>query len=377
MKILLVARYPVGGIRTYIRYVYNDRVMSDTQVSLIAPQMSEDDLARNSLESNTVACLPCGSHVLAMLWSVLINAIRQRPDIIHSHGFTSAFIVVWIAKILRLPHVVTLHDVFLPPQFAGIKGKFKKWVVGKTLGRVDIINPVGEDAAQNLNKVFPGLSQKSQITTIRNGVDSACFLADDRRDLRQELGIDKSTVIIGFFGRFMAQKGFSLLRDAIDLINKSGEAPRVCVVCFGWGGFIREEQQMLRTRSIEHFFHFLPGTNDMVSALRGVDLVAMPSRWEACPLLPMEAMIAGTVIVTSDCIGMGDVTDNSPAVRFATGQVDALRQAITQVLEEPETYRSKAAAFRKTAAARFDVSETAKAMHELYTSYQGKPGYSS
>ncbi|TVP60365.1 MAG: glycosyltransferase, partial [Halomonadaceae bacterium] len=194
---------------------------------------------------------------------------------------------------------------------------------------------------------------------------------------RQELGIDKDTRIVGFFGRFMAQKGFSLLRDAVENINQSENHVPIAVVCFGWGGFIREEQQILKQRGISHYFHFLPGTNAMVAALRGVDMVAMPSRWEACPLLPMETMIAGTVLVASDCIGMKEVTDNTPAVRFESDSVEGLQLALCQVLAAMEKHRMDALAFREEAAARFDVADTAKAVRRLYQSRQGKLGYSN
>ncbi|TVP52821.1 MAG: hypothetical protein EA349_15035, partial [Halomonadaceae bacterium] len=114
MKILLVVRHPVGGIRTYIRYVYSEPVMADVQVAVIAPALEKEDVTGDQLQSGNLVCLHTGSSLMAIGWSVLRNSLGQRPDIIHSHGFTSAFLVNPVAKLLRIPHIVTLHDVFLP-----------------------------------------------------------------------------------------------------------------------------------------------------------------------------------------------------------------------------------------------------------------------
>lgn len=376
MKVLLVARHPVGGIRTYIRYVYSEPVMADVQVTLIAPALNKEDVTGDQLQRENMTCIATASTLWAIGWTVLRYARQHRPSIIHSHGFTSAMLATPVAKLLRIPHIITLHDVFLSGQFTGYKGTLKKWLVEKILNRADGINPVGEDAATNLETSFPSLRSSESITTIRNGVNSRYFLANDRRPIRQELNIAKETLVIGFFGRFMAQKGFSLLRDAVEGINQAADDNRVVVVCFGWGGFIREEQEMLKQRKISQYFHFLPGTSDMVEALRGVDMVVMPSRWEACPLLPMEAMIAGTVLVASDCVGLKEVTDNTPAIRFESGSVSALQQSLCQVMGDMNKHRESALAFRQEAAARFDVEETAKALRSLYYRYQGKLGYS-
>ena len=38
---------------------------------------------------------------------------------------------------------------------------------------------------------------------------------------------------------------------------------------------------------------FLPFVTNIASTLKGLDVVVMPSLWEACPLLAMETLVAG------------------------------------------------------------------------------------
>ena len=85
------------------------------------------------------------------------------------------------------------------------------------------------------------------------------------------------------------------------------------MLCFGWGGFIREEQVEIKRRGLENNFHFLPFQENPARAIRGVDVVVMPSLWEACPLLPMEVLVAGVPVIGTDCVGMREVLLDTPA----------------------------------------------------------------
>ena len=62
----------------------------------------------------------------------------------------------------------------------------------------------------------------------------------------------------------------------------------------------------------------------MPGVIKGVDLVAMPSLWEACGLLGMEALAAGVPIVGTSCIGLNEVLEGSPASIVPPGDAMAL-----------------------------------------------------
>ena len=105
----------------------------------------------------------------------------------------------------------------------------------------------------------------------------------------------------------------------------------------------------------------------MASALKGVDLVAMPSRWEACGLLAMESLSAGVPIVGSNCEGLGEVLEGSPAKRVPVGDVralvDALVEEITHLDRRTEAFRG----YQPEAVERFAIERPARALADLYT----------
>jgi glycosyltransferase involved in cell wall biosynthesis len=171
----------------------------------------------------------------------------------------------------------------------------------------------------------------------------------------------------------MAQKGFGLLVDAVESWNNSGKLRPLHVCCFGWGGFIREEQESIARRELKEYFHFFPGTDEMGAAIRGVDVVVMPSRWEACPLLAMEVMVAGKPLIASNCIGLKEVTNNTPALIFEVGSLSQLLEQLSLFESRQEHFAVEFSNFRDVAAERFDVSATAESLLGVFNSVLDRP----
>ena len=112
----------------------------------------------------------------------------------------------------------------------------------------------------------------------------------------------------------------------------------------------------------------------MAEAIRGVDLVVIPSKWEACPLLPMEVLVAGRPLLGSDCIGMKEVTFDTPALIFPSGSLEMLVQKVKEFEANRLQIDAQCDAFRETAAKRFDVRGTASALSTLFDSVLAEKG---
>lgn len=364
-RVLVLARHPGGGIRTYFRYVYGQPCMADTKLTFLTPASPAMDSIISTLD-NTRSHVTCGDSSFSLFWAILKSLFTGRFDLIHSHGFTAGILAAIPARLSGTAHIITTHDVFMDGQFKGRKGRLKSWMIGRFLALADIVNPVGNDARENLVRTYPHLSKGGKVVAIRNGIETTMFMLDDRRDLRKEAGLDADVLLLGFFGRFMAQKGFRTLVDAVEKWNSDRENRALHIACFGWGGFIREEQADLKARDLESFFHFFPATDEMAKALRGVDAVVMPSRWEACPLLPMEAFVAGVPLIATDCIGLKEVTEDSPTLSFSVGNADSLLRAIKLFQGECDSLKFATSEFRKVAENRFSVKNTSVALRELF-----------
>lgn len=366
-RILLVVRWPVGGIRTFMRYVYRAFDPNLYQFTILGPENSELNVLSNDLEGldfdiMRVSEYPSSSEILYAASRLLFFG---NYDLVHSHGFTSGICTALPAFLFNIPHILTSHDTLSSAQFSGFSGRIKKKIMGIALSMVSVIHSVSEDAQANLLEFFPALAGKSgKCIMLPNGIDSEHFVKAVPRDLRGELGIGEAVFLIGFLGRFLSLKGFIYLVDAIERLVLSEKLPKKpLVLAFGEGGFVREEKAALVVRGLDEYFLFLPFTPNVAGVIKGLDLLVMPSLSEACGLLAMETLVAGTPLITSDCIGLREVVRDTPAYMVPSRDSKALEEGIRLFMEKD--MRQPFVDYAPKAAMRYDVATTAASLQAL------------
>jgi glycosyltransferase involved in cell wall biosynthesis len=357
-NVLLVVRWPVGGIRTFLRYVYKDCDPDAYAFTVVAPQLEElrvlleEDLAHLDITYEPLDPTPSFLQLKRRAATLLFG---RRFDMVHSHGFTSGLSVALSAFLSRTTHLMTSHDVVNPEQFEGSGGSIKRKVIGRMFSLIDEIHSVSHDAQENLLSFFPQIDQQ-KCRVIPNGIEVQRFQEAAPRDLRTEFGLSDDLFLVGFMGRFMAQKGFRYLVEAMEILVRADGLPRRPVILtFGWGGFIREEQEIIREKGLEEQFRFLPFTANVAASIKGLDALAMPSLWEACGLLAMEVLACGTPLIATNCIGLREFVSDTPATVVAPRDGEALAQAIQSHMENNR--RGEFQGFVETACRRYDVAQ--------------------
>ncbi len=368
-RILTIVRWPVGGIRTYLRYVYRKLDPAKYEFTIVAPETAELRVLLEDLGGFNVKYVSTGSALDTrnFLRVVTKTIFRTRFDLIHSHGVTAGLCAVLPSLMRRKPHVMTSHDSLNEGQFKGFRGRIEKLVLSIALPMISVVNSVGEKAQSNLVMHFPRLKKyPNKLALIPNGVEVERFAGDEKRDFRQELGLPQATFLVGFFGRFMSPKGFVYLVDAIDALRRISELPKVPrVLTFGAGGFIREETDYIKRKGLSEYFHFMPFTPNIASSLRGLDVVAMPSVWEASPLLAMETLVAGVPLIGSTCFGLKEVIQGSPATPVPPCNSAKLAEAIMERMKHSRI--AEARAYVGEARRRFDVRNAADSLDSLFS----------
>lgn len=367
IKILLVIRWPVGGIRTYLRYVYGKFDPACYSITLLVPEVFEipflmEDLKKQNITFIPLPKIPSVKEFILRIFSLLQ---KEKYDIIHSHGLTAGLYALFPAILFRIPHLVTIHDQFLKNQFHGLLGKVKKMFLYTVMPLFTRIHAVSNDVKENLMefilslKVFP-----SKITVINNGIETERFSNAIALDLKKEYNLPHNSFLIGFLGRFMSQKGFVYLVEAMEILGKRDDLDKNPVVlAFGEGGFIREEKAAIEKKGLSNSIRFLPFASNIAPILKGLDLVAMPSLWEACPLMPMEALVAGVPIIGTNCLGLREVLKDTPDVMVPIKNSTALADAILREMQNPSKDASEE--FREEAIRRFDVKKHCSALEIL------------
>lgn len=136
----------------------------------------------------------------------------------------------------------------------------------------------------------------------------------------------------GAIGRLDRQKGFDLLIQAFRTLPN----PDLRLNIFGEG----PERPALQTLAQgDARIRFLGHAQNPVSAMRGVDAVVMPSRWEAYGLVAIEARVAGRPVLVSGVDGLDDQAQDG-AIRVHGYTIKSWASAITR-LSANDTPRTK------------------------------------
>lgn len=365
MNILVVVRHPVGGIRTYIKYVYKEIMARGYICTFAIVEGPEVQYLKEDLTAHGArwVLLKDNKSLLSYAKRIYSELRGSNYHLVHAHGFTSGILGLYGAKLTRTPIIMTSHDVLLPDQFVGAKGWLKKLVMTLLFNRLTLIQSVSNDAQKNLHQMLPFIDNSKSIV-IMNGVDEERFLSAEAFNFHQELNIPEETLLLAFFGRFMGQKGFRYIVDAVEILkyDESFTKP-LLVVTVGNGGFFREEVADIKNRGLEAHFRHLPYASNIAEMTKSIHAVVIPSLWEACPLLPMEAMIAGTPIMATDCLGLKEVTKNTPAINIKMKDGESIAKAIKELNEES---RVTSRCFADSAAARFSIKATIDGVEQMY-----------
>lgn len=88
-RLLAVVRWPLGGIRTYMRYVYG-HLGTDWKVTILAADVQESEALREDAAVLGAELILAPASSLGFFRIILSTLRQRRHDLIQSQGFISA-----------------------------------------------------------------------------------------------------------------------------------------------------------------------------------------------------------------------------------------------------------------------------------------------
>jgi glycogen(starch) synthase len=184
-----------------------------------------------------------------------------------------------------------------------------------------------------------------KVTVIPNAVDVHSFARGGVPDeaLKTSLGLGGKTVV-GFIGSFYAYEGLDLLIDAIPKLLTA--RPDIGVLLLGGGPQEKALREQAARLSVADKI-VMPGRVPHAEVQRYYDLVEVlayprhPMRLTelVTPLKPLEAMAQERIFVASDVGGHKElIRHGETGMLFRAGDVDALVNALLQLLNAPESW---------------------------------------
>jgi len=241
--------------------------------------------------------------------------------------------------------------------------------LGQLLRRLDVLVAVSEDTRDDHLRYLPSLRKgPCRLETIHNGIPIDQFSDSNGHpaaNLRQRLGIGADIFLMGFLGRFMKQKGFLVLIEALSILCRQDNVQPFHVVAVGSSDLlVNYQRELAKNPEVEQCISFMDHVPHSAPILRELDLLVMPSLWEAHPLLPMEAMVIGVPIIGTNCLGLREVLEGSPSRVVPPAAPERLALALREAITNP--WRDDARKYIPIAKERFDVDRTAGKLLELF-----------
>lgn len=175
-------------------------------------------------------------------------------------------------------------------------------------GRLQVLHAVSAGVAEELGRHYPGV----EVAVIPNGVDARRFAPDAgaRRRTRAERSVPDGAVVALFVGGDWDRKGLAVAIEGVAGARRAGADIVLWVV--GPGDRQRFERQA-HLAGLTGAVEFLGRQEDAAPFYQGADVLVLPSRYEAYPLVSLEAAAAGLPVVATAVSGVVDLVGDDQA----------------------------------------------------------------
>lgn len=277
---------------------------------------------------------------------------RSGADLVHANltDQGDGLPALLAARLARVTAVATVH-LAVPG-----RGRVREALSRRTLAGCRALIAVSEATAAYASR--NGLRAK----VVRNGLPPPVAAEGAREALSAESGL-----LVGGVGRLSRQKGWDLLCEAAGLVRAA--RPDVHFVVVGEG----EEAAALAAEPACRDVRFLGYRRAASSLIAGLDLLAMPSRFEGLPLVAIEAMHLGVPVVATEVGGIREVLGGC-GVLVPPEDPPALARAIEDLAGDAGRRAELGTCGRERARALFSAERMARETAAVYeAALEGHP----
>ena len=304
-------------------------------------------------------CLGRGPFSPAAVTDLLRLVRRERPHILHAHGYAMSNFARLIAPLTGTRTIVHEHAAF--PSIP----TYQRLMDALLAGRTDL--GIAVSASTKDFMVRKRFLRPEKIRVVFNGAPLEEFKPPPEERVcaeRARLGIQPGERVIGTVGRLDAQKGVTYFLKAAALVLPW--CPGLRVVVAGDGHLLERHREEARALGIADRTVFAGFCDDVPALQSLLDVQVFASLWEGTPLTLFEAMSMARPIVSTAVDGLAEVLRHREnGLLVPPRDPRALADAVRELLENSRLAGDLAA--RAEADSRgYDVCLTVSRLEELY-----------
>jgi glycosyltransferase involved in cell wall biosynthesis len=293
------------------------------------------------------------------LWQLLF----WRPDLVHIHfswaaSFYRKSLFAMLVRVMGPKLILHCHapdfEVFYERQ-----GKLGQRYIRFILGLSDRLLVI----AEQWRLFFEGLSLDVPILTLYNPVSYPQSISRPDDERRQ---------VVLFLGRLGQRKGTYDILQAIPLVLE--DCPET-EFWFGGDGDVEQVREIASAQPWAEHVHLLGWVRgeDKEKALARASMLLLPSRHEGLGMALLEAMAHGLPVLGTEVGGIPEVViDGETGFLIHPGDVEAMAQRITSLLEDRDLQARMGAAARQRILDTFEASAVIRQLFAVYDSLESR-----
>lgn len=309
---------------------------------------------------------------LIRMWR-LLRAVK--PSIVHAHTPKAGMLSMLAGLLAGVPlRVYTVHGLVFTTK-PGITAWAVKWMERLTCACAHRVICVSESVRETITtlNLCPVDKSKVLLKGSINGIDTRRFDPDsiplsEKNSIREQYGIPHDAQVLGFMGRIVRDKGVYELIEAWAGLKEL--FPKLHLLMVG----PMETHDPVTPRLIEGIegdprIHHTGFITETVKAYSIMDVLALPTYREGFPYAPLEAAAMKLPVVASRVTGCVDaVVDGVTGILVPPKDPEALKEAISRLLEDVELKNSMGQAARERCIKDYRPEDIWKALYEEYIS---------
>jgi len=350
MHILMISDvyFPrVNGVSTSIKTFRDELIKKGHKVTLIVPDYPDqnytDDKDIIRIKSKKVLLDPEDRLMSKSAIKSLGHKLGLKNiDVIHIHTpFVAHYSGSWLAHALDVPCVESYHTFFEEYLYHYIRFLPHRWL--KTAARwfsrsqcnsVDRL-VVPSSAMYNVLKEY---GVKAVTGIIPTGIHSDKFSLGEGSRFRIKYSIDKDRPVMLYLGRVAHEKNIEFLLYVLEEVKKHVES--ILMVIAGNGPAVESLKALAEQLDLNDnvmFIGYLSREQELPDCYAAANVFTFASRTETQGLVLLEAMAAGTAVVSTAIMGTADVLKDNHGALIAEEDISIFSKKVIRILLNPET----------------------------------------
>ena len=223
--------------------------------------------------------------------------------------------------------------------------------------KADFLLPVSSFTSNEITEKY-GVDISGKHEIMNTAVDLNNF-----RFFGKEIN-DKPVIL--FAGRFYAVKGFETFLNSVEILAKSGYRFKTLLVGRGNTESVSKRLSSILPSS-DFSIRGLVKYSEMPEIFEYSDILVVPSIYENCPTIILEAMGSGKIVVASRVGGIPEIIENNyNGFLFEKGNSKELAQILVKILEKTVDISQIQKNARKTVELKYNWSVRSKEIISAY-----------